>query len=49
MEIGYLAQNTGLESSKTIWDEMLSVFDSLRKMEADLRKMELRLGEPGTL
>ncbi|HFK7043162.1 TPA: ATP-binding cassette domain-containing protein [Listeria monocytogenes] len=46
MEIGYLAQNTGLESSKTIWDEMLSVFDSLRKMEADLRKMELRLGEP---
>ncbi|EDN9010795.1 TPA: ABC-F family ATP-binding cassette domain-containing protein [Listeria monocytogenes] len=39
VEIGYLAQNTGLESSKTIWDEMLSVFDSLRKME-------LRLGEP---
>ncbi|EMZ8600588.1 ABC-F type ribosomal protection protein [Listeria monocytogenes] len=46
VEIGYLAQNTGLESSKTIWDEMLSVFDSLRKMEADLRKMELRLGKP---
>ncbi|EAG6292795.1 ABC-F family ATP-binding cassette domain-containing protein [Listeria monocytogenes] len=46
VEIGYLAQNTGLESSKTIWDEMLSVFDSLRKMETDLRKMELRLGEP---
>ncbi|EKK8150692.1 ATP-binding cassette domain-containing protein [Listeria monocytogenes] len=46
VEIGYLAQNTGLESSKTIWDEMLSVFDSLRKMEADLHKMELRLGEP---
>ncbi|EAE8345811.1 ABC-F type ribosomal protection protein [Listeria monocytogenes] len=46
VEIGYLAQNTGLESTKTIWDEMLSVFDSLRKMEADLRNMELRLGEP---
>ncbi|MEU90040.1 ABC transporter ATP-binding protein [Listeria monocytogenes] len=46
VKIGYLAQNTGLESSKTIWDEMLSVFDSLRRMEADLRKMELRLGEP---
>ncbi|HBI6030062.1 TPA: ABC-F family ATP-binding cassette domain-containing protein [Listeria monocytogenes] len=46
VEIGYLAQNTGLESSKTIWDEMLSVFDSLRRIEADLRKMELRLGEP---
>ncbi|HAB9131269.1 TPA_asm: ATP-binding cassette domain-containing protein [Listeria monocytogenes] len=46
VEIGYLAQNTGLESSKTIWDEMLSVFDLLRRMEADLRKMELRLGEP---
>ncbi|MBK2001565.1 ABC-F family ATP-binding cassette domain-containing protein [Listeria ivanovii subsp. londoniensis] len=46
VEIGYLAQNTGLESTKTIWEEMLSVFDSLRKMEADLRKMEMRLGEP---
>ncbi|MBC1630109.1 ATP-binding cassette domain-containing protein [Listeria welshimeri] len=46
VEIGYLAQNTGLKSTKTIWDEMLSVFDSLRKMEADLRKMELHLGEP---
>ena len=26
VSIGYLAQNTGLETSLTIWDEMLTVF-----------------------
>lgn len=29
--IGYLAQNTGLESDRTIWDEMLTVFEPLKK------------------
>ncbi|WP_099221559.1 ribosomal protection-like ABC-F family protein [Listeria costaricensis] len=45
VEIGYLAQNTGLESSRTIWNEMLTVFDSLRQMERELRKVEERLGD----
>ena len=31
VSIGYLAQNTGLETSLTIWDEMLTVFTHLRK------------------
>ncbi|MBC1458814.1 ABC-F family ATP-binding cassette domain-containing protein [Listeria newyorkensis] len=46
VQIGYLAQNTGLESSKTIWNEMLDVFSGLRAMEQDLRALEERLGDP---
>ncbi|MED2972191.1 ABC-F family ATP-binding cassette domain-containing protein [Fictibacillus sp. B-59209] len=43
---GYLAQDTGLESELSIWDEMISVFEPLRKMEKQLRSMESRMGEP---
>ncbi|WP_018663930.1 ABC-F family ATP-binding cassette domain-containing protein [Heyndrickxia acidiproducens] len=46
VEIGYLAQNTGLESNLSIWDEMLSVFENLRKMEKQLRSMEQKMTEP---
>ncbi len=38
--IGYLAQDSGLESNKTIWEEMLSVFSDLLKQERILRQME---------
>lgn len=44
--IGYLAQNTGLESTLSIWDEMLSVFDELRQMEKNIRKIEQELSNP---
>ncbi|WP_138420892.1 ABC-F family ATP-binding cassette domain-containing protein [Aquibacillus sediminis] len=47
--LGYLAQNTGLESTKSIWDEMLTVFQHLRTKEAELRKMEQRMGDPDLL
>jgi ATP-binding cassette, subfamily F, member 3 len=47
--IGYLAQNTGLESEKSIWDEMLGVFDHLHSMEKDLRLLEERMSDPGIL
>ena len=29
--VGYLAQDTGLESELSIWEEMLSVFEDLRE------------------
>jgi ATP-binding cassette, subfamily F, member 3 len=48
VSIGYLAQNTGLESSQSIWEEMLTVFDNLRKMEQDLRKLEEEMADSGT-
>jgi ATP-binding cassette, subfamily F, member 3 len=44
--IGYLAQNTGLESNLSIWDEMLTVFESLRSMEKSLRQLEERMSDP---
>ncbi|CAM4228809.1 ABC transporter-like protein [Lederbergia lenta] len=46
VSIGYLAQNTGLESTLTIWDEMLTVFTELMKMEKEIRKIELELSNP---
>ncbi|WHY77988.1 ABC-F family ATP-binding cassette domain-containing protein [Neobacillus sp. WH10] len=44
--IGYLAQNTGLESNLSIWDEMLTVFEPLRSMEKSLRKLEEQMSDP---
>ena len=45
--IGYLAQNTGLESDKTIYAEMLSVFERLQIMEKNLHEMEAKIADPG--
>lgn len=44
VKLGYLAQDSGLESNKTIWDEMLSVFSDLREKEQELRILESRMG-----
>ncbi len=38
--IGYLPQNTVLESEKTIWDELMQVFIPLLELEKVLRQME---------
>jgi ATP-binding cassette subfamily F protein 3 len=46
--IGYLAQNTGLESNLSIWDEMLSVFEHVRNMEKSLRNLEEQIADPST-
>ncbi|WP_288552132.1 ATP-binding cassette domain-containing protein [uncultured Ligilactobacillus sp.] len=47
LTIGYLAQNTGLESDKTIYAEMLSVFERLQIMEKNLHEMEAKIANPG--
>src|SRR3954454_21109010 len=44
--IGYLAQNTGLESTLSIWDEMLTVFEPPRLMEKSLRRLEEQMADP---
>ncbi|RLQ91180.1 ABC-F family ATP-binding cassette domain-containing protein [Falsibacillus albus] len=46
VSIGYLAQNTGLESNLSIWDEMLLVFESLRLKERELRRLEQSMADP---
>ena len=38
IQLGYLAQNTGLESENTVWDEMLLAFSQVRKMESRMRQ-----------
>ena len=45
ISLSYLAQDSRFESSNTIYDEMLHVFDDLRKTEKSLRQMELEMGE----
>ncbi|HHY75066.1 MAG TPA: ABC-F family ATP-binding cassette domain-containing protein [Bacillus bacterium] len=49
LSIGYLAQDTGLESSLSIWDEMLTVFQHLRIKEKKLRELESKMGDPDFL
>ena len=45
ISLSYMAQDSRFESSNTIYDEMLHVFDDLRKTEKTLRQMELAMGE----
>ncbi|WP_289142525.1 ABC-F family ATP-binding cassette domain-containing protein [uncultured Brevibacillus sp.] len=47
--IGYLAQNSGLESERSIWDELLSVFAHLQVEEKELRTLEAKMGDPAIL
>ncbi len=46
VEIGYLAQDTGLESQLSIWDEMLSVFKPLQQLEKQIRSIEEKMANP---
>ena len=45
ISLSYLAQDSRFESENTIYDEMLHVFDDLRRTEKQLRQMELGMGE----
>ncbi|EHJ56788.1 hypothetical protein HMPREF9318_00636 [Streptococcus urinalis FB127-CNA-2] len=44
LSLSYLAQNSRFDSSNTIYQEMLNVFDNLRKTEVTLRQMEEEMG-----
>ncbi|AOZ92300.1 ribosomal protection-like ABC-F family protein [Paenibacillus crassostreae] len=44
--IGYLAQNSGLQSDRTLWEEMLNVFTPLIDAEQELRSMEKQIADP---
>ncbi|PLR98655.1 ABC transporter ATP-binding protein [Bacillus sp. T33-2] len=48
VSMGYLAQNTGLESDRSMWEEMLTVFEPLRNMEKDLRRLEGKMADSNT-
>ncbi|KQU22010.1 multidrug ABC transporter ATP-binding protein [Bacillus sp. Leaf13] len=46
--IGYMAQDTGLESELSIWNEMLTVFKDLIEQEKELRRLEAEMAKPDT-
>ncbi len=43
LTFGYLSQHMSLESGKTIWDEMLEVFQHLLMQERELRELEKQM------
>jgi ATP-binding cassette subfamily F protein 3 len=50
LSIGYLPQEAEYafdDGERTVWDEMLTVFDELRAQEQALRTMEVQMGAPG--
>ena len=42
---GYLAQDSGLESTRTIYEEMISVFQHLVDQEQQMRRLEEMMGD----
>lgn len=47
--IGYLAQNSGLQSERSIWNEMLHVFSHLIEAEKELRSLEAQIADPALM
>lgn len=46
LTMGYLAQDTGLDSNKSIWEEMASVFAALQAQENQLHELEAQMSDP---
>ena len=45
--VGYLAQDPVLDPDRTIWEEMMSAAKNLVRVEAELRRLEGRMADPG--
>ncbi|ETP66933.1 multidrug ABC transporter ATP-binding protein [Planococcus glaciei CHR43] len=45
LTIGYLEQQTDLESEASIWDEMMTIFSHFREQEAKLRELEAQMAD----
>ena len=45
ISLGYLAQDTGLISQATVWEEMLDAFQKVRQMEQRMRQLEVDMSE----
>jgi ATP-binding cassette subfamily F protein 3 len=46
ISIGHLAQEAGLESQRTLWEECLEPFEQLREQEAELQRLEQAMANP---
>lgn len=43
IKLAYLAQNSGLDSDLSVYNEMLTAFDAVIKLEAQMREMEAQI------
>jgi ATP-binding cassette subfamily F protein 3 len=46
LRIGYLPQTGGLKGRRTLWVEMLSVFETLLSQQEELRRLEATMADP---
>lgn len=46
IQVGYLEQHAGLNSTLTIWDEMMTIFEPLLVQEQTLRSLEQQMADP---
>jgi ATP-binding cassette, subfamily F, member 3 len=44
--VGYLAQTSSIDSERTIWDEMITVYADVHRIEAKMRELEHQMAEP---
>ena len=49
LTIGYLAQDQGLDSNNTIWEEMSSVFAEVHALEDQMHHLEAQLSDPAVI
>ncbi|SPC36986.1 ABC-F family ATP-binding cassette domain-containing protein [Latilactobacillus fuchuensis] len=48
VQVGYLAQDSGLSSERTIYAEMLTIFEPLRQMEQQMHTLEAAIADSST-
>ncbi|MBE1557018.1 ABC-F family ATP-binding cassette domain-containing protein [Sporosarcina limicola] len=46
VRIGYLEQHSGIDSTLTVWEEMMTVFEPLHLIERRLRSLEAQMANP---
>lgn len=46
VQVGYLEQHAGLNSTLSIWDEMMTIFEPLLGQEKTLRSLEKQMADP---
>jgi len=44
--VGYLAQHSKIDSDRTIWDEMITVYADVHRLEAKMRELEALMADP---
>ncbi|MFN2243796.1 MAG: ABC-F family ATP-binding cassette domain-containing protein [Anaerolineae bacterium] len=48
LRIGFLPQGASLEGDHTLWEEIMTVFESLQGLEHKLHQLELEMADPAT-